>query len=153
MARLGDRMWEGLLALLAASLDQALELPACVLLGGLNMRRERDLPIELVDVGAFALLLVLAGLLARRILRGPERPMAGLGIWYKTPEGTFGPTASWAHVVWASIYLLLAYSLWNVDVDGTGQRSLGLGLGFVVVPAIFLVLRGVVRLERSRERA
>jgi hypothetical protein len=149
MERLGDRMWEGLLALLAASLDQALELPACVLLGSLIMRRQRNVPIELVDAGMLALLLVLTGLLARRILRGPERPISGFGIWHKTPKGAVAPTASWAHVVWAALSFTLAYGLWTIDDAGTGQRSLGFGLGFVVVPASFLVLRGLVRLQRS----
>jgi hypothetical protein len=149
LERIGSRLWDALVALLAASLDQLLEFPACLLLGGLITRRAQELPLEAPDALFLAGFLLTAGSLARRIVRAPERPLEGYGLWYRTPRGTMGPTTSWAHVPWALVYFWLAHAFWT-QYDGEAQRSyLGIGPGFLIVAAGFLSLRAVVRIKRS----
>jgi hypothetical protein len=134
---------------LAASLDQFLEFPAGLLLGGLITRRARQAPLDGVDAIFLIGLLLTAGLLARRIARAPERPLGGYGLWHKTPRDTMGSTASWAHALWALCYFWLAHGLWT-QYDADEQRSyLGLGPGFLIVAAGFLSLRVVVRIKRA----
>ena len=43
-----------MIALLGATLDQILEFPACLLLGGVITRRGRGVPVDFFDVGSLA---------------------------------------------------------------------------------------------------
>ncbi len=149
MNGIGEKAWDGLIALLAASLDQSLELPACFCLGALVARRGRGEPVGVPDAVFLVGLLVTSGLLARRILRSPERPLAGIGLWYKTPAGTTGPTASWAHVPWSLLYFGVGDLFWTVHDAETNQTHLGGGLGFLLVAGGFLALRVACRIARA----
>src|SRR5687767_9869595 len=102
---IGGHLMEGLLALLSASLDQLLQLPACFLVAGLIMRQGRNEPFGLFDLGSIVVVLLCIGILVRRMYRSPVRSLAGLGRSYRLPEGTVGPTASWAHFMWDAIWI------------------------------------------------
>ena len=149
MSELGAKLWDGLMAVLGASLDQMFELPACFLLGGLIMRRSRGEPMGVSDGVFLVCFLLFSGVLARRIIRSPERSLAGLGIFFKTPAGTTGPTASWAHLPWTLLYFGLADLFWTVYDAEANQTYLGPGPGFLLVAGGFLVLRIVYRIKHA----
>lgn len=146
VSRIGARAWDGLLAVLAASLDQLLEFPACWLLGGLVVRRVSGKPLEAADGLLLVGFLLTAGLLVRRIVRSPERPLDGLGRGYKTPPGTTGPTASWAHAPWSALYFWLAYVFWTLEDAESKSTQYGPGPGILIAAAGFAVLRVVFRI-------
>ena len=147
--RLGEFLWDALLAIAGAAMDLLFELTACIALGGLIMRRERHEPFEPADCVVLACLVVVVGLLARSIVRSKVRSLAGWGKIYRLPEGTVAPTASWAHVVTAAVLISLSPVFWTIkdamNPDEPVQH--GAGIGFLVVPIGFLMLRVVFRIR------
>jgi hypothetical protein len=129
-----------MLALLSASIDQVFEFPACVLLWSLLARGQRGEPRGLFDVGAALLLMLVFGLVVRRVLRSPARSLAGWGKTFRLPAGTEGPTAGWAHFAWSGVWVCLGVSTWDLGVFGPG---------FVIVGGGLALFRATVRLKRA----
>lgn len=103
-----------LLALLAASMDALIELPACFCLSILLARRERRDPLDVSDLVCALIVVGVFALLVHRALRATHRDYAGWGRIYRLPPGSKAPTVSWAHFVWSAAWMTLGLGVWEV---------------------------------------
>jgi hypothetical protein len=138
-----------LLTILAASLDMLIQLPASFLVSGLIMRWHRGEPFELFDLGSIVVIVLCLGFLIRRMHRSPVRSLAGIGRSYRLPEGTVGPTASWAHFLFDALFLWFGIIMWDMTVatpSGMVEEP-GPGRGFVIVSIVLVLVRIFYRIR------
>jgi hypothetical protein len=100
--------------------NRIIQLPAGFLLSGLFMRRGRNEPIGLFDLGSLVVVLLCVGYLVRRMYISPLHSLAGMGRGFRLP---------------------------TVATPSGPVEEPGLGSGFVIVSGLLILVRVYCRIR------